>query len=386
MTRAAMSARAFSLLEVMVASAVGLILLTIIVAVFGNVQQISMRGRQQAGLEREAAFAGRLIAQDLRQAGLGVPSGGHIERTCGGGGGCVPVYGTVAPARFYASVIVAAPDQVGIVADLVRPNAQYNTFGPLSSYRTGGTTNIAWHTENNGLCMPPACSTATTSLFFAGESGCRASAADRTCPWGMNRVQPGDRIQIVAGNGNWSHAAASSPLGLVNITGTAALDLSVAFDRAGVDNVWRNTNVDGAGPGGIPGAGWVTTLDRVFYRKNADVLERIQCWGDPDPDNAGWPDAAATAVPGAPEITPSTAGATVARNVCTPAEVVARFVESFQVQYFDATGGQLAPPVVGARKAAIHRIDFQLTLRRSSTGKRDIVKSAVGSVRLANIP
>src|SRR5207253_8170809 len=131
--------------------------------------------------------------------------------------------------------------------------------------------------ENNGLCSPPVaggpappspCDTADTSFFFPGETACRRSANDRVCPWGMNRVQPGDRIQIVAGNGNWSTAAASAPLQLVGPLGTGALLLSVPFDRNGQDNVWRNADIDGAGPGGIIGAGWVTTLDRVFYRQN----------------------------------------------------------------------------------------------------------------------
>ena len=385
-----MSKRGFSLLEVLVASSIGIILLSIIVGIWVQVQTLSVRAREQAALEREVAFAGRLIDQDLRRAGLGVPQGGHIQHRCNGAGACTPTFGTVPPARFYASVIVAAATEVGILGDVTRPNAQYNTFGVLSSFRTGGRNTIAWHTENNGMCMPPACSTGATSLFFPGQSGCVNSAEDRQCPWGLNRVQGGDRIQIVAGNGSWSHAAVGShPFSMSGALGTNGLALAVPFDRAAPDTVWPNIDQDGAGPGGIPGAGWVTTLDRVFFRKNGDVMERIQCWGDPDPDNAGWPPATAAAIPASLTLTPQSTGASSPANECTRPEVIARFVDTVRFRYFTAIGVEVpAPATTAAAKAAIHRIDYELTLKRAPTGKsgRVIVKGTVGSVRLSSIP
>ena len=41
------------------------------------------------------------------------------------------------------------PGKVSSVMNAVQP------FGGLSTYRTGSLDTIAWHTENNGLCMPP---------------------------------------------------------------------------------------------------------------------------------------------------------------------------------------------------------------------------------------
>jgi hypothetical protein len=138
------------------------------------------------------------------------------------------------------------------------------------------------------------------------------------------------------------------------------------------------------GPGGIAGQGFVSTPDRVFFKLSGSNIVRRQCWGDPDPSQAAWPDALTNAVPASPGLT---AGAGVTANDCTDDEVVARNVNGLTFTYFDATGTllTLADPVAGPPdKDDVFRIDYAIDFFTIVDG-RPLTHRVQGSVRLSNL-
>lgn len=370
--------RGFSLIEVIVALAIGGVLLTTVTSVLTLTLKDSRRTRTHSEIMRDAESVTHLMNTELRLAGLGVPTGAHID----------PAYGTSPPVSFYGALLVGGSNQIGILADLPRPDANYSAFGALHARPTGsvGVSAVAWHTENNGSCMADSnantCVAGRDSTFFADNAaGCAtvgtgAVFQDRKCPWGMGRVLPGEAIQVAAGDGRWSHAAVTGEVVKVSVDNVFAARLSPGFNAA----VWPNlTRADG--PGGKPGQGFVTTLDRVFYRLAGSTIVREQCWGDPNPNDADWPDAATNAVSGTPA---ATGGGGAAASSCTGAEVVARNVSSLAFSYFDASG--VAVTVAGgATKRQVRRIDYVIDFAKTIDG-RPVLHQVTGSVRLTNLP
>jgi hypothetical protein len=247
------------------------------------------------------------------------------------------------------------------VGDLARPDANYNTFGFLVDGNPGGGHNhhASWLTENNGNCVVGSgCDTAITSTFFPGESGCddEADVNERTCPWGLKRLRGGEPFQVVAGNRRWFSATNKASLEAHNHTGNG---LFIHTGNA-MPGTWANN-----GPSTLPnagaGQGWVTTLDRVFWRYNSATrtLERIQCWGAPDPTHANWPFQGMSAY-----------------------ETVAKNVESVAFTYFDANDIAVTAPTSAAIKATIRRIEFRILFRRP-VGSITVEHEAVGGVFLS---
>lgn len=441
--------RGFTLLEVAISIALMVVVLGVTMGIIVKVLAENRRQRVHAEILRDAMLTTQLLNSDLRQAGLGAPrnvnestclvEGLYIRKNCTPDpfcsfpcvpAPCVLLYGSgTRPASFDTSVILANATQVGIVGDLARPDSQYSAYGPLHNRATAGASttttsvHLMWHNENNGLCAPgngpPACNLGNTSTFFAGESTDLCTVANpnaRTCPWGMNRVRAGERLQIVAGDRSWSTAALADPLNVVNYSGgRLAVVLSPGFDvpmsdgDAVNDAVWPNT-VAGDGPGGIAGQGWVTTLDRVFFIHDPTlrVIQRVQCSGDPDPQHASWPNAGvnALALPvniASLQLTASvTAPVTTAPHACVGPEVVARNVDNVTFTYVNAantalvtgtgitgigatTCGPFTPPTTG--KNAIRRIDYVINFRKSvdASPAHDVTHAVSGSVRLQNL-
>lgn len=436
--------RGFTLMEVAVASALMGIVIGVTVSVMATVLADNRRARAHSEILRDGTFVSELLNTELRQAGLAVPpafdsncapDGFHIRQSCVAGTECSPLFGTLLaavapstvprPLNFQSSVIVAAASQVGIVADLPRPDAQYSAYGPLHNRPTGQTAGtsaewLVWHNENNGGCAPGnGCTLADFSTFFAdgtAAQNCATTATNaRTCPWGMNRVRGGERVQIVAGDFGWSHAALAAGPVVADIGGgRLAVQLSPGFDINDpasaaflLSGVWGN-RAQTEGPGGIRGVGWVMTLDRVFFFHDTTTktIQRVQCFGDPDPNNANWPDATATAMPalGSLALTPTTVGVSTAANTCIGPDIVARNVDSLTFQYFNAANSALTAPVSGVAaptcagspvvvtppasgKSAIRRIDYVIDFKRSvdATPSHDVTHSVRGSIRLQNL-
>jgi hypothetical protein len=347
--------RGATLIELMVSLTLLAVVLGVAVGLVASVIQGSARGRARGELARQGAYVSSVLGNELRMAGVGVPAstGNHIADAYAGTGAT----------HFAGSVLVASSTAVGIAADLPRPDANYATFGRLDPRPTGSRSAIMWHNENNGSCAPDTvgdtCSTAASSLFFPGVDGCDATADanDRVCPW------------IVDGAHRWTHAGVASPLAMTQSSTTGALALSLSTTW---DGVWANTTSSDL-PGAVSGTGFVTTIDRVFFRLNGKNFERNQCWGDPDPDSASWPGEASAALPGTLTSTPSTGTA----SECTGWEVLAKNVDSVVFDYFDGTGA------VTTTKRDIARIDWAIKLRKRVNG-RSVEQDVVGSVGVRN--
>jgi prepilin-type N-terminal cleavage/methylation domain-containing protein len=208
--------RAMTLIEMMVAMTLLVVVLGTAVGLLVGAQAGGARARVRAELAQQGDYAARLMMQEVRNAGVGVPPRSvvatHVVDAYAGGGAT----------SFDTVVILATATAVGFIGDFPRPDAQYNALGLLHGRRGGNTQSIMWHTENNGSCAPggtSTCTTAGSSIFFPGEVGCDAigDVAERTCPWGMRRVVASERLQVVAGNGQWQTVRAgttrSSPVG-----------------------------------------------------------------------------------------------------------------------------------------------------------------------------
>lgn len=375
--------RGFTLVEVIVSMVIGIILLAVCTSITVNTLVEGKRTRAQSEMARDGALAGQLLSQELRQAGLGVPNGRHIDIG----------YGT-SNNPFYASLLVAGADEIGIVGDLARPDANYNAYGPLHN-RPLPTNNLAWHTESNGTCVPDlaagtSCSTAVTSLFFPGEAGCDAvgtgNFGDRTCPWGLRRVLPGERMIIVSGDGQWGHVGLFTP-GTIDQAGpnlVLAARLSPGWVSS-TPGIWPPPPPPAPAvtlPTQVGGQGWVATLDRLFFRYDGGTrtIQRIQCSGDPDPDNPNWPDETATTIPATLTFTPLLGTA----NTCGPSEIVARHVDSLTFTYFDAAGTNVPVRNTGALKRSVRRVGYRIQFRQTLDG-RDVIYDVGGSVRLQNL-
>ena len=368
-----MRARGFSLVEVAVAIACAGVILTVVVSTYSVAVRNERETEMRASMIRQGAYVAAILDKEIAQAGTGVPRGPHI----------VDAYDGAGVTQFYAAVIVGAASQIGIVADLPRPDAQYNAFGLMHNRFGTNQHHIMWHTENNGICAPdnvPSCTTGQTSLFFPGEVGCNttSAAADRTCPWGMRRVEAGERIQVVAGDGSWTHQAMDAPLSMHNHGGLFLPRLQFDWDP-----VWPNDSPTAA-PVGVGGVGWVASVDRVFYRLNGTNIERIQCFGDPSPSNANFPNATATAIP-ASTVTPAPAGSNTAASTCVGPEVVAQNVASLTFTYFDDTNTAMALPLAtGATKSLVRRVDYVIEFSRTVLS-RPVQHAVVGTIRIRNL-
>jgi prepilin-type N-terminal cleavage/methylation domain-containing protein len=430
--------RGFTLIEVVVATVIGVTLLGAVTGIMVTALRDSKRSRTIAGFQRDMAFVGQLFSMEIRQAGLGVPfdtnatnppQGEHLD----------PAYGTAAVTNFYAPVIVAATSQVGIIADLPRDDSNYPTFGPLHSRPVlipfGDA--IAWHTENNGQCWqhntgglaPATCKIGDTSIFFPepGATGC-TSGTERTCPWALGRANNGEALLIADGAGRWATVRLGNTSSMVNRATNPLVALTPLYTvpMAPLSSGWPvpwpglcSANNPGPGtncplgetpsaapgtpvlalvgnPGEIPGGGFVSTPDRVFYRlsngtaantatcavgaPNFCNIERIRCWGDPDPQSASFPNPAGTSVPA----TPSYNALSAASN-CGPAEVVARNVSSLTFTYTGITENTLAGPFNSiATKSAIRRVNYRVIFRKTVNG-RIVSFTGSGSVRLQNL-
>ncbi len=378
--RDALRGAAFSLVEVMVALVMGIIVLGVAVDVAATAMRRGAHSRAVADLARDGVFAARLLEQDLRLAGSGVPQGKHVEQVCTGGGGCSGLYGA-GDTTFTSFLLQADDNAVGLVGDVPRLDGNFPALGFLTRRPTGLRTSLMWQTENNGACAPTTpstCSTALTSLFFPGESGCQSNANDRTCPWGLRRLLAGEAFQIVAGDQNWSHTVVETPLTLeAPATLHFTQGLAVAnFDASEPQPVWPNVMPE-TPPMGVRGAGWVTTLDRVFFFVDGDRLKRVQCSGDVDPGAPEW----STPV----TFTPAQRAASRPKtpNACGPPETVARHVESLTFRYFEPRPGapprQLSTPVAPPDLPRINRVDFELQLKETSNGEevRHVVQGTI---------
>jgi prepilin-type N-terminal cleavage/methylation domain-containing protein len=401
----------FTILELLIGLSVALVVLAAVVSLFSRTMQTQRRQRVRSELGRQGAFLGHLLQQELRVAGLGVPTATSVE-------------GALPPP---VHVLFAGTSAIGFVADVPRPDATFSTFGVLDD-RPAGVRRLMWHTDQNGACAPQAagCPVNETSVLYRGDTALCTDPGDRTCPWANRRLRPGEYFVAAAGNGSWANLLAAgsgdNASGLVmqasvspdggGVRGLLVDAASNAAEARGWPVAWVNTS-RGDAPVDVRGQGFVSTPDRIFYRGCgihgntcvggtglSRVLERRQCWGPLLTNDAGWPttaDDADDARLGSGSFDPATTPLTT----CTPWEVAARDVISVNFEYFAARSAtstsDSANRIVGAARlrsgqprvaAGFGRVDIaeiRYTIKTSRVVDGFTVgQDVVGTVRLRN--
>ncbi|HEY4220089.1 MAG TPA: type II secretion system protein, partial [Myxococcota bacterium] len=206
------SARAFTLIEVVVALSLGVAVVAAGATLLVNVESGSRRQRILNEMARDGTFASSVMEQEIRQAGLGVPVNSFVQRDAPNNF----IYGSAGagtPLKFISRhLIVATPSTLGFIGDIARPDSNYSTFGAIDDRSSDNVfgppplatppvpiskaTHVSWHTENNGTCNPSGCSTSDSSIFFPGGAPCLSGAQALTCPWSSRRVVASERLQI----------------------------------------------------------------------------------------------------------------------------------------------------------------------------------------------
>jgi prepilin-type N-terminal cleavage/methylation domain-containing protein len=327
--------RGFTLIEVLVASAVGLIILT---GMMGYLVQRSRRDHQEkqlAQLKQDASLVLGQLGRELRQAGLGRPTRARRE----GEGEIFP-----------GPLIAADETSLAFAVDLPRPDASLNG---LSSFAANQTVppmpdrSVALLNELNGGCdvdgsSPSACRTDVSSLLLmpSGVDCLSSPGSAPTCPWGLKKYRPGEWLVLVDGVGRWVERRVSLSLYASSASRTA-LQLNEPLPADFFD---------------VPNRGWVASVDRVFYRLREGTVERKQCW-----NMMGSPVTASTLS------RPCTSG-----GDGTPWEPLLRTAEArgFTFRYFDARGFEIArfpPPDEELRR--VRRVDVQLRLSAPAPGE-----------------
>lgn len=250
--------RGFTLVEVLVAAAVGLIILTAVMGYLVHRSRMDQRDAQLARLKQDATLVIGQLGRELRQAGLGRPARARRE----GDGELFP-----------GPLLAGDRTSLAFVADLPRPESSLNGLSSFASNQhipPMPDHAIALLNELNGGCdvdssSPTACRTDESSLVLASPGVDCRNAPDTapTCPWGLKKYQPGEWLVLVDGAGRWVERQVASNL-FTRSASRIALQLNERPPRDFFE---------------IPNRGWVASLDRVFFRLQGGTVERKQCWG-----------------------------------------------------------------------------------------------------------
>lgn len=329
------SRRGFTLIEVIVASGVGIIILAVIMGYLLQRSRNDQHEAQLGRLKQDASVLLGQLRQELGQAGLGRPSRARREGT-----------GELFP----GPLLAAEETSLSFVADLPRPDSSLHGLSSFAANQVspplpeGG---VALLNELTGGCdvdstQPSPCRTDEASLLLASsEVDCRdAPGSAPTCPWGLNKYRPGEWLVLVDGVGRWVERQVAPQL-FANKAGRFALLLQAPL------------------PGdffSVPNRGWVASVDRVFYRLNGSTVERKQCWGP-----VGSPATVGSLSTPCTSLAQGTAWEPLLRTAAP---------KGFAFRYLDATGAELAPlPLSAADLRRVRRVEVALRLTASTSGK-----------------
>jgi len=321
---AARARRGFTLLEVLVAAVVGAIILSGALAYLVAADRAHARRTRLAELRRDAARVLDALGDELRQTGLGVPTGSRLE----------PPGGTLAS----TTLVDATATSVGLLADLPRPD---NTVNGLSLLADDQVTNlpaggVAVVNEQTGACDVAVgavtCRTGQfTRLFPSTAGGCHASAGSRTCPWGLRRYRGNDWVLLMDDQGRWVERQVAPGVSAASAT-RRTLVLSPAPPAA----------LLASAAGGL-----LASVDRVFWRDNGvGAVERRQCWGTVGTGSLA-------------DLTTCAADTTGWEN-----QLALLPGSTLTFSYFDAAGAALPVPVPAAQLGLVARVDVALHLTR----------------------
>lgn len=322
-------ARGFTLVEVLVAGAVGLVILASAIGYLVHRSRVDAREKQLARLKRDASLLLGQLERELRQAGLGRPTRTRLEGD---------------QELFPGPLLAASATGLAFVADLPRPDASLNGLSSFAANQavpplpSGG---VALLNELNGGCDVDAssfsaCRTDEASLLLpAPGADCAGSSGGApSCPWGLRKYRPDEWLVLVDGRGRWTQRRVDDDL-FRGAGGRYALVL------------------DSSPPadffGGTPNRGWAASLDRVHYRLSGDAVERKQCWH-------AYPTPAALAATATP--------CTLADDG-TEWEPLLSTVPAggLGLRYLDASGAALGPlPLSAEALRRVHRVEVTLRL------------------------
>jgi len=331
-------ATGFTLLEVLIASVVGLVIVTSVMTFVLASDRAHQRRVRYAQLRRSAARVMGQLSAELRQAGHGVPVASSLESTT-----------AAFPSR---TLVSATTTSIGFIADLARPDSSLNGFSTLVDDQTTGMpgASVALLNELNGACDVSLgsvhCETGLSTLLLPRASGgCHDAATHPTCPWGLNRYRANEYVLVSDRTGRWVERQVAGGVSAASAS-RRALSLNAALPSA----------LTGRARGGF-----LSSVDRVFYRDNgAGALERHQCW-----DTVGAPTLASlgTCVGGNgtawEELAPLDPGSTLTFS------------------YFDETGTAVAAPVPAASLSLVARVDVALRLVRTVSGEPLVFESTL---------
>ncbi len=250
--------RGFTLIEVIVATGVGVIILTAMMGYLMHRSRMDQQEAQLGRLKQDASLVLGQLGRELRQAGLGRPTRARRE----GDGETYP-----------GPLLAASEASLAFVADLPRPDSSLNGLSAFAANQLNPPLpdrGVALLNELNGGCDVDSsslsgCHTDEASLLLTPSGvDCRASPDSApTCPWGLKKYRPGEWLVLVDGVGRWVERRVSSNL-FATAAGRTALQLDTRLPSDFFD---------------VPNRGWVASLDRVFYRLEGEAVERKQCWG-----------------------------------------------------------------------------------------------------------
>jgi prepilin-type N-terminal cleavage/methylation domain-containing protein len=389
------AARGFTLIELMVGLAIGAVLVTAATGVLVVARTSATEAALRAQMSRDAQLALDTIQRDLGYLGAGVPKDTNLDVIFN----TTPPSGTSASGDSLLPVVrIAAPRNLVFLGDLPYPNAEVPGIASITHVRDQnslvGAGRVALTNEVSGACSPPRtaaafpfqCDTTTTTLIpgtYGPADKCDESQPTaRTCPWAMNKWQPGPQgvfLTFVTTNGHWyerrlNAADIGSPFNEY-----IGIDLDNDFPAAGKGKVIADEFFNPVG------AGYVTTIDRVFYAvedptqplgtdcaspTNIDVgcgIYRLQCWGRlEDPEHADFPETAAAAV-GSFGRSRSLLNCT-APDYGTGWEQLTTGVESFTFTYFRTNSAVINPVDDDVDRGNVRAIQVAMTLSRKIPG------------------
>jgi prepilin-type N-terminal cleavage/methylation domain-containing protein len=329
--------RGFTLIEVVVASGVGVVLLAAVMGYLLHRSRMDHQEARRGRLKQDASLVLGQLGRELRQAGLGRPTRARRE----GEGELFP-----------GPLLAADATELAFVADLPRPDSSLNgvsAFAANQGQPLLPDRGIALLNELNGGCdvdgsSPSACRTDESSLLLAASGqDCLASPhTSPTCPWGLNKYRPGEWLVLVDGVGRWVERRVSSSL-FSSSGSRVALQLD---ERLPVDFF------------AVPNRGWVASVDRVFYRLREGAVERKQCWSGL----------------GGPTSVSAISRPCTSLGEGTPWEPLLRTAapEGLTFRYFDAQGAELTRlPLSTQELRRVRRVEVRLRL--SVTDSREPV-------------
>lgn len=364
--RALLRARqsAFTLIELLVATAVTLILITAALAVIHRIAAVQRRQQSVELTRRGTARALAQLASEVRRAGLGCPTGTRLDSS---------------NPPFPPAILRATTHELVFVADLPRPNSDFHGVSALASDQgtfpalPAGRNWVAIFNELSGTCVPRTaspvpCTTNLTSLVFQGDLvSCNDDESARTCPWGLNRYQPGETLILANGLGQWFLTQVGNPV----------------HDEQENRRVLRLTSqvTSQLTAGTTPG--FVSTPDRILYRlqqagSSPDTylqLVRKQCWNwgtllNGPPNLAALSDLDSSSL--CDQDTEATDFEVLLEHDIPPAPMT--WGQTLQFTYHDVNGNQLipnpGPDFSEAELRTIRQVRVQVAVRRSPAAAR----------------